>query len=73
MDLLLPWVNGVEVLATIRARQDLARIPVLVTTGTATSEFDLRSYRPLKVMRKPLHLAAVIPAIQVLLFESQSG
>ena len=71
LDLILPWVNGVEVLATIRERSDLARIPVLVTTGTATSEFDLRAFRPLKVMRKPLHLEALVPTIEALLLESR--
>ena len=32
LDLMLPWVNGVEVLATLRGRADLAGIPVLVTS-----------------------------------------
>ena len=71
LDLMLPWVNGVEVLATIRDRSDLAHIPVLVTTGIATSELDLRAFRPLKVMRKPLHLDALVPTIEALLLESR--
>jgi DNA-binding response OmpR family regulator len=71
LDLLLPWVNGVEVLATLRERRDFSRIPVLVTTGTATSEFDLRAYRPVKVMRKPLNFDALVPTIRALLLESR--
>jgi DNA-binding response OmpR family regulator len=70
LDLMLPWVNGVEVLATLRQRAELARVPVLVTTGTATSDFDLRAFRPVKVMRKPLDLDALVAAIQGLLLDS---
>jgi DNA-binding response OmpR family regulator len=62
LDLMLPWVNGIEVLATIRQQLHLVNVPVVVTTGTATSAFDLRSFAPVHVMHKPLdvtHLAAV--------------
>jgi CheY-like chemotaxis protein len=71
LDLMLPWVNGVEVLATLRAHPDGARVPVLVTTATGTTEFDLRAYRPLKLMRKPLDYAALVSTIQALLLEAQ--
>ena len=67
LDLMLPWVNGVEVLATIRQQPDLARVPVLVTTATTTTERDLHTFHPLTVMRKPLDLDAIVPAIQRLL------
>ncbi len=67
LDLMLPWVNGVEVLATIREQPDLARIPVLVTTATATSQNDLRAFQPIVVMRKPLALDTIVPAIENLL------
>jgi CheY-like chemotaxis protein len=71
LDLMLPWVNGVEVLATLRAHPEGARVPVLVTTASATTEFDLRAYRPLKLMRKPLDYAALVSTIQALLLEAQ--
>jgi DNA-binding response OmpR family regulator len=71
LDLLLPWVSGVEVLATLRERAEFARLPVLVTTGTPTSDFDLRAFRPLKVMRKPMDFSALVPAIESLLVQSQ--
>ena len=67
LDLMLPWVNGVEVLATIRDQPDLARIPVLVTTATATSTSDLQAFYPIVVMRKPIALDTVVPAIESLL------
>jgi CheY-like chemotaxis protein len=67
LDLMLPWVNGLEVLSTLRQQPELPRIPVLVTTGTATTPFDLRGLGPLRVMRKPLDLDAVVPTARKLL------
>jgi len=67
LDLMLPWVNGLEVLATVRQQPHLLNVPVLVITGTATSAFDLRGFGLLRVMRKPLDIDAVIPAIRTLL------
>jgi CheY-like chemotaxis protein len=71
LDLMLPWVNGVEVLATLRAHPGGRRVPVLVTTATGTTEFDLRAYRPLRLLRKPLNYANLVPALQALLLEAQ--
>ena len=67
LDLILPWVNGIEVLVTIRQQPRLLHVPVLVTTGTATTAFDLRSFEPLMLMRKPLDVEALVPAIHKLL------
>ena len=67
LDLMLPWVNGIEVLVTIRQQPRLLHVPVLVTTGTATTAFDLRKFEPLMLMRKPLDLEALVPAIHKLL------
>jgi DNA-binding response OmpR family regulator len=67
LDLMLPWVNGLEVLATIRQQLPLANVPVLVITGTATTAFDLRGFGLLRVMRKPLDVDAVLPAVRTLL------
>jgi CheY-like chemotaxis protein len=64
LDLMLPWINGIEVLATIRERPALAKLPVLVTTATATTDEELREFQPLEVMRKPIELEAVVPAIE---------
>ena len=71
LDLMLPWVNGVEVLATLRAQPAGRRVPVLVTTATGTTEFDLRAYRPLRLLRKPLNYAHLVPTLQALLLEAQ--
>ena len=71
LDLMLPWVNGVEVLATIREHVHGRRVPVLVTTASATTEFDLRAYRPLKLIRKPLDYTTLVATVQALLLEAQ--
>ena len=70
LDLILPWVNGLEVLATVREQKRFARMPVLVTTGTFTTDFDLRAFRPIKVMRKPLAWEALASTIEGLLVEA---
>lgn len=70
LDVLLPWVSGTEVLATLRQRAGVRRVPVLVVTGVATSESELREYAPLRLLRKPLNYDAVVPTLQALLVEA---
>lgn len=67
LDLVLPWVNGIQVLVTIRQHTRLAKVPVLVATGSATSAYDLRDYGPLYVLHKPFELSSVLPAAEKLL------
>jgi DNA-binding response OmpR family regulator len=67
LDLLLPWVNGVEVLSTMRQNPLLTRVPVLVTTGSSTQEGDIAAFAPLVVLRKPLETESVIKTIHALL------
>jgi len=67
LDLMLPWMNGIEVLTTLRQQPHLLSVPVLVTTGTATSTFDLRSFNPVRVMRKPLDVDTIVSTIRSLL------
>lgn len=67
LDLLLPWVNGVEVLSTMRQTPVLTRVPVLVTTGSSTQEGDLAGFGPLVVLRKPLDTDAVVKTVHALL------
>lgn len=44
LDLVLPWINGLDVLAAIRADASTRHLPVLVTTGTfVTSRVCRRS------------------------------
>ena len=67
LDLILPWINGIEVLSTLRADPRLMNVPVIVTTGTATGESDLRVFRPLIVMRKPFDVDVLVESIQNML------
>ena len=67
LDLVLPWVNGLEVLATMRATPRLSGIPVLVVTGTPMTERDLGDTGPLRLLRKPVNVEALTPTIQELL------
>ena len=67
LDLMLPWLNGIDVLATVRTQPQLRSVPVLVATGAATSAHDLRDFAPLLVLHKPFPLAALLPAADKLL------
>lgn len=60
LDLMLPWVNGIQVLAAVRQNPRLVSVPVIVTTGTATSAFDLRGFGPLYVVHKPLDMDVLV-------------
>ncbi len=73
LDLVMPWVNGIEVLATMRQVPRLRNVPVLVVTGSQTTERDLAAYRPLLIMRKPLNIDAVAPTILQLLAQFASS
>lgn len=67
LDLMLPWMNGIQILATARQRPLLADVPVIVTTGTATSAFDLRDFAPIHVLRKPFSIGLLVSAVTELL------
>lgn len=64
LDLVLPWVNGLEVLSTMRATPRLAAIPVVVVTGTPTTARDLADSGPVTILRKPINVEALTPTIQ---------
>jgi len=67
LDLVLPWVNGIEVLATMRESARLRGVPVLVVTGTPTHTRDLQHLRPVTVLRKPFNVEALAPMAQQLI------
>src|SRR4051794_18666 len=66
LDLMMPGINGIEVLAAIRRRPQTAALPVLVTTATARA-YDLRDYPPVRVLRKPFELARLVRAAREML------
>ena len=67
LDLMMPFVNGIQVLAAMRQQPSLATVPVLVATGTVTSAYDLRDFGPLRVMRKPCELFRLVRAAREML------
>lgn len=67
LDLMMPWVNGIQVLAAMRQQPSLVAVPVLVVTATATSAFELRDFGPLRVLRKPVELARLLKAARDML------
>jgi DNA-binding response OmpR family regulator len=73
LDLILPWVNGIEVLSTMRSDPRYSTLPVVVITGTATLEADLRVFRPLTVLRKPFAIDTVIDALYRMMEEERTS
>ncbi len=53
LDLVLPWVNGIEVLAALRTDPATSHVPVIVVTGTATQPRDLQDLGPIDIVYKP--------------------
>jgi len=67
LDLVLPWVNGLEVLATIREMPRLRSVPVLIVTGTPTHQRDVQHLHPVALLHKPVHVEALTPLIHQML------
>ena len=72
LDLMLPFMNGLEVLAAMRRRPSLAMVPVLVVTATATSAYDLREFGPLRVLRKPCELSRLVATARDMLADPRN-
>ncbi|MGB9004801.1 MAG: response regulator [Candidatus Aminicenantales bacterium] len=68
LDLNLPRMNGKEVLAEIKADQDLKRIPVVILTISKDEEDILRSYdlHANCYITKPIDLSQFIKVVQAI-------
>jgi DNA-binding response OmpR family regulator len=64
LDLILPWINGVDVLSVLRSDPNLVSVPVVVITATAAAEADLATFRPLMVVRKPFDVEDLVVSVQ---------
>ncbi len=53
LDLIMPGMNGLEVLSSIRSRADTRRLPVLVTTGSFITANQFGNDLYVSVLRKP--------------------
>ena len=63
LDLVMPWINGLEVLATLRSDAATEDIPVIVMTGTATRPQDLNGLGPVDIVHKPFEVERLINLI----------
>ncbi len=53
LDMLLPAVNGIGLLQELRSHDDLAAIPIIVTTSTNVTNQELAPYGVRAVLYKP--------------------
>jgi two-component system response regulator MprA len=67
LDLLMPRVNGLEFLAILQHRHDLPRVPILVITGSVTSERAVMELGAKALLRKPFSKAQLRSAVETLL------
>jgi CheY-like chemotaxis protein len=69
LDVLMPEVNGFEVLKRLRAEEDARQVPALILTATIQDEQVARDYgiQPDGYMRKPFTAAALSAQIDRLL------
>ena len=63
LDLVMPLVNGLEVLATLRNRPATEDVPVIVMTGTATRPQDLNGLGPVDIVHKPFEIERLMSLI----------
>jgi putative two-component system response regulator len=66
LDLMLPGMNGLQVLAKIRTHPALTTVPVVIVTGTMTFERDLVEAGATAVLRKPFAPAALVGLVRSL-------
>ena len=64
LDLILPWLDGREILVRLRQHPAFRATPVLIVTGTPTSEDDLQSFAPVALLRKPFTVPALLTAVR---------
>jgi DNA-binding response OmpR family regulator len=67
LDLVLPWINGLEVLTTIRGIARLRRVPVLIVTATAIAPADVQEFGSVALLHKPINVDFITPMIRQLL------
>src|SRR5437867_2937630 len=71
LDLVMPWINGLEVLTAIRMDPATADVPVIVMTGTPAQPHDLRGMGPVDLIHKPIEIEALLARLAVALRRSR--
>jgi DNA-binding response OmpR family regulator len=64
LDILLPYMTGLEVLERLRARARTAAVPVLLMTGFELEETRVPAAEAAGVLRKPLALDHLLASIE---------
>jgi DNA-binding response OmpR family regulator len=72
LDLVLPRVNGLEVLMALRSDPAARRVPVIVMTGTQTQASELRGLGVVALLYKPFATDALLARIAAVLRLPQS-
>ena len=67
LDLVLPWVNGLQVLAAMRNNERTRTIPVVIITGTVMTKHDFPGERHLTVLRKPFEPDRLVSSVNLML------
>jgi DNA-binding response OmpR family regulator len=67
LDLVLPWINGLEVLTTLRCDPNTEDTPVIVMTGTATRPQDLHGLGPVDIVYKPFDIERLMNLVSTVL------
>jgi two-component system phosphate regulon response regulator PhoB len=67
LDLVLPWLNGLELLATLRKDETTRTLPVLVTTGTFVTALQFADDPCVSVLRKPFDGRQLVVAVESML------
>lgn len=63
LDLVMPWINGLELLTTLRSNPSTEDVPVIVMTGTATRPHDLNGLGPVDIVHKPFEVERLMALI----------
>src|SRR5204863_1482403 len=70
LDLVLPWLNGLELFATMRADPRWKEVTVLVTTGTFVPPRQFEGDPRVSVLHKPFDETQLVVAVETLLYGS---
>ena len=70
LDLDLPRLGGLDVSRELKGRDDTREVPIIIVTGTDTSDLDPRDYAC--ILRKPLDPETIVTAVRRCLAKAQA-
>jgi CheY-like chemotaxis protein len=72
VDLMMPLVNGVEVVVQLKADPTLRRIPVVVLSGDNSANATALSLGAAACLRKPVELSTLVSTIERIIAHNRS-